>query len=701
MSARPGGVTGPVSARRAGVGVLATVAIGGLLFAPVFTAGELVLPVLAVAFLIGLVDQVALGRRGSAGWRAPLAVAAGAAALAGTVLRGPLTGGSPGATVRAVRTGVVNGWRLTLDSAWPARPEPELILFVPLLVAVAAVVGVELVRRGWPLAALLPGLALAALAQAYAAATPPTALAAGLAYCLAAVLVLAGHRRPVGAARRAVGAALALVAVVAAGGVAGFAGVPDERPAASLRELRQPVPHRSSAVSPLDEISERLRTPDRVVFHHWTDATPDRWPVVVLDAFDGRRWTSAARYHRLGAGRPADPSVTVPTRIRSAQVSIEGLRGPWLPTPGRTVAVAVSGAGPAPLVDDADGTLVAAQNPAGLRYDVRWAVPDAPADRLAGAALDTTSSAAAPADLPPVLSALARDAVGPAPPNFRTALALEGYLRRNYRVATGEQLPTGHGYPQLQYFLTTSKRGTSEQFATGYVLLARSLGLPARLVVGFRQPTAAEPGNRYTVRNADVLAWPEVRVTGLGWVPLDPTAQAGAGRAGGGLGAATEQARNAPPPPVPAAPTGTPDRRAPEAAPATRAAARPAGVGPAHLGAAGVATALLLAGAAAAVPLAKRRRTRRRRRGHPVPVIAGAWLEVRDRLLDHGVPVRRGATVRDVAADLPAFVDEPTRAGLRRLAHCVDRALWSPEDVPPRLVRQSWQAVAMVSAALA
>lgn len=708
-----------MSARTAGVGVVLIAAIGGLLFAPVFTVAGLIVPVLAVAAAVGLADQLSLHRPGSTAWRPALAVAAGLTALAGTVLRDTLTGYPAGDSARVLRTAVLHGWQLTLDAAWPAPTDPELVLFVPLLVLVAAVVGVELLRRGWALAALLPGLALAALAQAYAAAAPLTALAAGLGYCLAATLVLAGGTPgaapPSGATqaggtvqtrgpRRAAGTALAVVTVVLAGGAVAWVSDRADRPAASLRQLRPAAPQRSSAVSPLDEIGERLRTPNRVVFQHWAPTAPDRWPVVVLDGFDGGRWTSSARYHRLGAGGRTDPSVTVPTRVAAARVAIVRVAGPWLPGPGGTVDVAAVGAGATPLVDDGTGTLLAGPGRTADRYDVRWAVPEVTADRLAGAALDVAAAAPAPADLPATLNAVARRAVGPAPATLRTALALEGYLRRNYRVATGGDLPTGHDYRHLQHFLTTGRRGTSEQFATAYVLLARSLGLPARLVVGFRQPATAGPGGRYTVRNGDVLAWPEVRVAGVGWVPLDPTAQAGAGRTRGGLAAAIDQVRNARPPVARPTPSRAPAAEEPEpdAAPPTPPAAAPGGAGPLRLAAAvAVGMLVLLTAGVAGVPLAKRRRTRRRRQGHPVPVITGAWLEVRDRLLDHGVPVRRGATVRELAHQLPAFVDEPARAGLQQLGDCVDAALWSPDTVRPQLVGQSWQAVDAVTAALA
>src|SRR6185312_7564147 len=106
--------------------------------------------------------------------------------------------------------------------------------------------------------------------------------------------------------------------------------------------------------------------------------------------------------------------------------------------------------------------------------------------------------------------------------------------------------------PQLLHFLTTSRRGTSEQFATAYAVLARSIGIPTRVVVGFRDDGSG------TVHDRDVLAWPEIAVTDLGWVPLDPTggARTGAGSADG-LAAATEAVRadlpgsaDAPPPPA-------------------------------------------------------------------------------------------------------------------------------------------------------
>ena len=73
----------------------------------------------------------------------------------------------------------------------------------------------------------------------------------------------------------------------------------------------------------------------------------------------------------------------------------------------------------------------------------------------------------------------------------------------------------------LDYFLLESKRGYCTHFATAFVLLARSQGMPARYVQGFCVPmkTAGE----VSVYNDMAHAWPEVYFEGVGWIPFEPT----------------------------------------------------------------------------------------------------------------------------------------------------------------------------------
>lgn len=77
------------------------------------------------------------------------------------------------------------------------------------------------------------------------------------------------------------------------------------------------------------------------------------------------------------------------------------------------------------------------------------------------------------------------------------------------------------GKDEVIFFLTESKSGVCRHFASAATLLYRSLGIPARYVVGYSTYAA---GDAWTdVKGADAHAWVEVFITGLGWVRMDPT----------------------------------------------------------------------------------------------------------------------------------------------------------------------------------
>ena len=663
-----------MSGRLAGVGAAGAAAVGGALFAPVYTLPAL-LPALAVATLPVLVtDQIAYRRAGARAWRAPIALLAAVIGLAVVTLRGA------DAPLSAARTAITRGWQLVLASTWPVRPDPELLLWVPLLTLLAAVVAVELLRSGWTLAALVPGLAVGGLAQVFAAADGAAALAAGLAYALCAALLLL---RP---SRRTLLATAAAVLAALAAGAAAWAVRPAADDAVTLHREQPADPRPAGAANPLDQIADRLDDPATVVFRDRADAPVTHWPLVVLDRFDGEAWSSSARYRPLGlrAGVFQDQH-TATVRLDA------GSSGPWLPTPGHPVAVAGADA----LIDEGTGTVVADGSPTG--YAVTWAEPQTTSARLVSAALVPGPESATPDGLPESIRRLAGTAVKGGTPTFRSALALERWLRQNYKVATGAGLPTGHGYAQLDYFLRTSKRGTSEQFATAYVVMARSLGIPARLVVGYRQPAKPGADGVYAVTGADAMAWPEVHVAGAGWVPLDPTAQAATATAGRDtVASALEQARKLPDPAAADGAGPTPDATATDQAltPPAATARRPAGLVAATAGL----LALLLAWPVG-VPLAKTLRGRRRRGGEPALAVAGACAEARDRLVDHGLDVPAGATMRELSEAAP--VPDAGRQALARLAACADRALWSGGAAQADTATEAWRAVRSVRSALA
>lgn len=657
------------------VWVLLATAVPGLLFAPVFGLRALAPPVLAVVVACYAAFELCLRVPALRPWRPLLALPLGAFALVEVTLSDTTRGGLPtAASAGRLVAGVTDSWQLTLQSTWPVRPEADLLLFVPLLVLLAASAGVELLR--WPGAAALPSLALLLLSQAFIAVSGAVAVPVALAYGVAvAGLFLSPARSAV-----ALTAGLGVVA-----GVATLA-VP-VGPAYSVRQhqfAQVPLPRE---VSPLTEVAARLADPRTEVFRYASDGPVDRWRLVVLDRFDGVTWTADDRYRRLGAEIAPPAGMAVPTTPRAARITVPG--GPrWLPS--QAVPTSVTGA-VRPFVDQDAGTLMLPERAGRVEYELRWREPSGDLSGLADAAVSTDVPPGDVGTVPDDIAALAKEATRDARPTFRTALVLEQYLSREYRVATGAELPTGSGWPQLHEFLLETKRGTSEQFAASYVVLARIVGIPARLAVGYRAPRAPVTGEA-VVRNGDVLAWPEVAVAGVGWVPLDPAGTAGdAGPARTGLAEVMAKARAELPPP---------DERLPDP-PVAAVAPVDEGISGAWVrdvalcGSSGL-LALLVMGLLA-VPVAKVVRTARRRRLTGVRGVVGAWWEARDLLRAHGARVTPGMTVRDLAAVSAG----PVVDSLHRLACHVDAALWSGAGADDGTVAAAWQAVAEIRGTLA
>jgi hypothetical protein len=695
--------------RLAAAGLLGATAVAGLLFAPVFGLTALVVPVLVV--VVGGYACVELGVRWPklAPYRPFLVLLVGLVGLVETVLSSTTVAFLPtGASLAGLVRGLTEGWLLTLQSTWPARPVPEQLLFVPLAVLLAVVLGLELLLRlRKPMLALLPSLAVAALAQAYQALTGFTAVSAAVGYAAPVALLLWADRPglPVAAERSrdrprlgwrlsGVGAWLAASTVVAlvAGAVALDGLDPVGRDPYTVKAGQQAPLPQNRLSSPLDEIAQRLAHPQQEVFRYRSDTSVDRWRLVVLDGFDGVNWSAGARWRRLGVRLDGVPGGTG----SSADLRVRGLPGAWLPSQPELTGVD----GLAPLVDQSAGTLLL-DPPAAAgqerRYRLTWSSPEVDAGLgLAEVDAQAEGGLGGLGSVPPEIDQVAKDAVRDLRPTFQSALQLERFLSKNYQVATGGQLPTGHGWPQLRHFLLESKLGTSEQFAAAYVALARMSGIPARLVVGFRGSTEVDGGDN-VVRNRDVLAWPEVAVAGVGWVPLDPTATAGkTGREQSGLAKTLEQARAQ----LPAEQELRPPQLPPGHEQTAGGQVADTGSGRWWLVAA-VGVAALLVGWLCGVPLAKAGRTRRRRRRSGTDGVLGAWAEARDRLRAHGVPYRIGMTPRDLAELAGSMTGERIGEPVTRLARVLDMALWSGVPVGDGAVRRAWQEVREVRRGLA
>ncbi|HOQ37163.1 MAG TPA: transglutaminase domain-containing protein [Acetivibrio sp.] len=106
--------------------------------------------------------------------------------------------------------------------------------------------------------------------------------------------------------------------------------------------------------------------------------------------------------------------------------------------------------------------------------------------------------------------------------NYDKAKAIEKYLSSNYPYT----LSPGDTPPEedfVDYFLFEQKRGYCVYHASAMVILARSIGLPARYVEGFVLPPKTNSEGVYEVTNRQAHAWVEVYFEGFGWLTFEPT----------------------------------------------------------------------------------------------------------------------------------------------------------------------------------
>jgi Transglutaminase-like superfamily/Domain of unknown function (DUF4129) len=106
---------------------------------------------------------------------------------------------------------------------------------------------------------------------------------------------------------------------------------------------------------------------------------------------------------------------------------------------------------------------------------------------------------------------------------YRQARALAAFLRSDERFGYAKEAPVPSNDQDLvDFFLFESQTGYCEYYASAMVMMARSLGLPARVAVGYA-PTASNGDETYTVREANAHAWAEVFFPGYGWQIFEST----------------------------------------------------------------------------------------------------------------------------------------------------------------------------------
>ncbi|MEV5829517.1 DUF3488 and transglutaminase-like domain-containing protein [Spirillospora sp. NPDC052242] len=687
-------------ARYASLAVTAALAaVAGLAFNRVFGYGP-VIPVVAVAAVVPTLLAALLSgpRKKGRPWPLWLSLVLTVAAWAGTsaltVLRPAL---SAGTLPQTLRDGVLSGWKEILTTLLPAPAEPRLLILVGVLVWLAAFAAAEVALRTSQRALpCVPALAVWAVALLLGVDGPGTNVPlAAVTVVLIAVLAPVRSGEPdAGPAWRpiALGVPCATVLGVLAYLVAPVVPVAAD-PYDPREQVEAPPPQQRDGVSPLDRVGGWLLRPDQVLFTV-DSGRPEIERLAVLDAFDGVTWSSTARFVPTGSRVPEGPE-RERSHTTTQRITVRDLPGVWVPAPDRPRRVE----GMPVVADPAAGTLAAAEPlTPGRSYTVTSVVPEWRAEDLEGARVARDAEARAALKLPwgpgatkePVqLDEFARFAAAAtrgATTGVQKAAMLAEYLKRyaKYDVTAAP----GHGYRQIDYFLAEGRRGTPEHFAAAYALLARSVGLPCRLVVGFSGGKRA--GGAVQVRAGDVMVWPEVKFEELGWVRFNPLpddarrSKDNDAVAAGESAQRLEQAqKNAASPQQGPGAGEKPGKRA--ARTAARDEPTPWWVF------ASIAGAALVLGYVLAVLLAPALRTRRRRAGPPAERIAGAWRQALDHLADAGLGASRTLTAQEVARFGASSVGADAQGELGPLAELVDRTRFAPSPPDAAAADRAWR----------
>jgi len=130
---------------------------------------------------------------------------------------------------------------------------------------------------------------------------------------------------------------------------------------------------------------------------------------------------------------------------------------------------------------------------------------------------------ASPAPTTARVNTLARQITASAPTTYDKIRAIEAWLGAHVKYSLNAP-PSRPNVDVVDDFLFRTRIGWCEQVASSLVVMARSVGIPARLATGF-VPGHRDPlSGQFVVRERDAHAWAEIYFAGVGWQPFDPTA---------------------------------------------------------------------------------------------------------------------------------------------------------------------------------
>ncbi|GAA1525863.1 transglutaminase-like domain-containing protein [Nocardioides humi] len=611
-------------------------------------------------------------------------------------------------SLRDLVVGLVHAWREALTLPVPLG-ENGVVLIVPLVTGLLGglVAALLLWRSRWPgLAGLVLGLVLV-LASAFGDVAAQAALTRGLVVAVVGVVWLRWRSLRHVRARWGRRVLATLVVVGVAGGAATGLGAladPDANRVV-LRDHVDPPFDPRDYPSPLAKFRAYKKEPIRTGTTLFTVDGLDSGTLVrfaVMDTYDGIVWNvsggpgsahDSGTFRRLRNDPDANARATVHGRI-----TINDYTGVWVPSVGETLSMTpvrdgrTDGEAAGELVINRETGTVAQIGGVerGTTFEVEAIAPLDPVEEEISA-LDADGSVSLP---PP---AIVPEELVERVQRWRTEDGFSGgpggllaqFLRDSFREhgfysdGIDDDVPAGHGASRLAVLAKTATPvGNAEQYAAAMALIGQRLGLPIRVVIGFKVPPGGE------VRGENVTAWTEVKLKDAGWVPFDPTPPEDQKlRRPNDDPNEDPQPQVLQPPRVPGEPKEATDNL--QQGDGQRKDLDVLAVLGTILGILlDVAKVVLLLSPLWGVLLFKLlRRRRRRRAGDATLRLTGAWHELADRVRDLGVRTTPGSTRRESAY---AVAERYDAVPVVTLAHTADRHVYGEGEPSLEEARAYW-----------
>ena len=583
------------------------------------------------------------------------------------------------------------------------------------------------VRTGSPLLALLPPIALLAFADTVLEETVKPQY--GVFFLVAALCLVfsdglrrmqgwgpvwglpastsRSRRWSMGSGARRMGLACVTVAVLAPFVLPGFG-------SKAVIDLSTST---GTGLNPLVSIRAQLNRTNPVELFRVQSPVAAYWRTVALDSFDGTTWRPEPSQDPVQiqpqtsiAAPGLSPSVTTSQRFDQHFTVTSDLGSPWIPAAYPPSAVTSD----TTLRYDVSSLSLSADGPLriGTTYTVTSSVVEPTPAQLDQVVFphppQDVRYTSLPKDLPTSIAAIARAWTQGQPNDYRKILAIQDRLKLftyDTTVAPRDDALS------MSDFLTVTKRGFCQQFASSMAVMLRTLGIPARVAVGFTPGTFATGTDTRVVTTNDYHAWVEVLFPTYGWLAFEPTP-------GRSNPLAAEYSQPAPtcvgskcgsgggPGPRPGkgglrdgGPGGQKGSRG-GALPGTDRGSSPLGRRPWVPFAAGVAAVLLLALLGLPLWRAVARRVRRRRGGRGVRGhILATYRAFTDQAAALGYPRSAGETIQEyrVRVGVQVGAAEP---GLARLTGLAGAAAYGPTEPERDLGHESDRAARQALGAL-